>query len=203
MKVYEAINNVTAALAKTGISKDRRNSQGSGYMFRGIDDVYGALAPLLAAHGLCILPRVISRDVKEQTSKSGGLLFYTVLVVEFDFVAKEDGSKHTVCTIGEAMDSGDKSTNKAMSAAFKYACFLAFCIPTEGDNDADASTHAVQSDESVIMNVIAELEGAGTLAEAQDIYVKGVGRFKESPEALVRIREAKDAAKARLQKVAA
>ena len=203
MKVYEAINNVTAALAKTGISKDRRNSQGSGYMFRGIDDVYGALAPLLAAHGLCILPRVISRDVKEQTSKSGGLLFYTVLVVEFDFVAKEDGSKHTVCTIGEAMDSGDKSTNKAMSAAFKYACFLAFCIPTEGDNDADASTHAVQSDESVILNVIAGLEGAGTLAEAQDIYVKGVGRFKESPEALVRIREAKDAAKARLQKVAA
>ena len=203
MKVYEAINNVTAALAKTGISKDRRNSQGSGYMFRGIDDVYGALAPLLAAHGLCILPRVISRDVKEQTSKSGGLLFYTVLLVEFDFVAKEDGSKHTVCTIGEAMDSGDKSTNKAMSAAFKYACFLAFCIPTEGDNDADSSTHAVQSDESVILNVIAGLEGAGTLAEAQDIYVKGVGRFKESPEALVRIREAKDAAKARLQKVAA
>ena len=203
MKVYEAINNVTAALAKTGISKDRRNSQGSGYMFRGIDDVYGALAPLLAAHGLCILPRVISREVKEQTSRSGGLLFYTVLLVEFDFVAKEDWSKHTVCTIGEAMDSGDKSTNKAMSAAYKYACFLAFCIPTEGDNDADASTHAVQSDESVILNVIAGLEGAGTLAEAQDIYVKGVGRFKESPEALVRIREAKDAAKARLQKVAA
>ena len=27
-----------------------------------------------------------------------------------------------------------------MSAAYKYAAFLTFCIPTEGDNDADATT---------------------------------------------------------------
>jgi hypothetical protein len=47
--------------------------------------------------------------------------------------------------IGEAMDSGDKSSNKAMSAAYKYAAFQAFCIPTEGDNDADATTHDVRA----------------------------------------------------------
>jgi hypothetical protein len=45
---------------------------------------------------------------------------------------------------GEAMDSGDKATNKAMSAAYKYACMQAFSIPTEGDNDADAHTHEVK-----------------------------------------------------------
>jgi hypothetical protein len=110
-------------------------------MFRGIDAVYGALSPLLAKHELCVLPRVVDRSVTEQPTKSGGIAFYTVLKVEFDFVAAEDGSKHTVCTIGEAMDTGDKSSNKAMSAAYKYACFQAFCIPTEGDNDADAHTH--------------------------------------------------------------
>ena len=60
---------------------------------------------------------------------------------EFDFVSAEDGSKHIVKTFGEAMDSGDKATNKAMSAAYKYACFQAFSIPTESDNDADAHTH--------------------------------------------------------------
>ena len=60
---------------------------------------------------------------------------------EFDFVSACDGSKHTVKTYGEAMDSGDKATNKAMSAAYKYAAFQTFCIPTEGDNDADAQTH--------------------------------------------------------------
>lgn len=140
-KVYAAIAAVTEEMAKEGIAKNRRNTQGSGYNFRGIDDVYNALAPLLAKHKLCILPNVLSREQVERESKSGGALFYTTVTVRFDFVSAEDGSKHEVTTCGEAMDSGDKSTNKAMSAAYKYAAFQAFCIPTEGDNDADASTH--------------------------------------------------------------
>jgi len=141
MKVYKAINNVQADLSVLGITKDRRNMQGSGYNFRGIDDVYNTIAPLLAKHGLCILPRVLSRECVERVSQKGGALFYVTVDAEFDFVSAEDGTKHTVKTFGEAMDSGDKATNKAMSAAYKYACFQAFSIPTESDNDADAHTH--------------------------------------------------------------
>ncbi len=122
-KVYSAINAVQLAMSKEGIAKGRKNAQ-QGYAFRGIDDVYGALAPHLAANGLCIIPRVMSHEIIERQTKAGGALFYTTLKVEFDFVAMSDGSKHTACTIGEAMDSGDKSSNKAMSAAYKYACFL-------------------------------------------------------------------------------
>ena len=141
MKVYEKIAAVTAELSKVGISKDSKN-QSQGYAFRGIDAVYGALSPLLSKHGLCILPRVTDRQVIERQNRQGTALFYVTLTVEFDFVAAEDGSKHTVVTIGEAMDSGDKASNKAMSAAYKYAAFQAFCIPTEAD-DADAHTHEV------------------------------------------------------------
>lgn len=147
MKVYEKIAAITADLSKIGISKDSKNSQ-QGYAFRGIDQVYCALSPLLAKHGLCILPRVTDRQVTERQNRNGGTLFYTTLTVEFDFVASEDGSKHTIVTIGEAMDSGDKSSNKAMSAAYKYAAFMTFCVPTEGDNDADASTHEVKPNQS-------------------------------------------------------
>ena len=143
MKVYQAIAAVQAELAKTGIAKSRKNKQGEGYMFRGIDDVYAALAPLLAAHKLCVIPRVMSRDIAERTSSKGNPLFYVTVHAEFDFVSAEDGSKHTAATFGEAMDSGDKATNKAMSAAYKYAAFMTFAIPTEGDNDADATTHDV------------------------------------------------------------
>jgi hypothetical protein len=142
MNVYEAISAVQKDLSTQGISKDRKNMQGSGYAFRGIDDVYNALAPFLAKHGLCILPRVLNRESVERQSKAGGALFYITVEVEFDLVAA-DGSKHTIKTFGEAMDSGDKATNKAMSAAYKYACMQSFCIPTEGDNDADAQTHQV------------------------------------------------------------
>lgn len=140
--VYELIAAVSAELAQTGIAKDRKNEQ-QHYKFRGIDDVYNALAPILAKHGLVILPRILGRNVVERQTQKGGVLFYVTVEAEFDFVAASDGSKHTVRTYGEAMDSGDKATNKAMSAAYKYAAFQTFCIPTEGDNDADAVTHAV------------------------------------------------------------
>ena len=143
-KVYQAIAQVQAAIAKNGIAKLRRNAQ-QGYPFRGIDDVYNELSPHLSAAGLCILPRVISREVVERQSTKGGALFYVTVAVEFDLVCAEDGSKHTVKTYGEAMDSADKATNKAMSAAYKYMAMEVFCIPTEGDNDADASTPEVSS----------------------------------------------------------
>lgn len=143
MKVYQAINAVQAALSVDGIGKTRRNTQGSGYNFRGIDDVYNALSPLLAKHGLVIVPRMLARTCEERASKAGGALFYVTVEAEFDFVSAEDGSKATARTFGEAMDSGDKATNKAMSAAYKYAAFQTFAIPTEGNPDADAETHEV------------------------------------------------------------
>jgi len=125
-----------------GIAKDSQNVQ-QGYNFRGIDAVYNALSPILALHKLCILPRMLKREVVERESSNNRALFYVVVEAEFDFVAAEDASMHTVKTFGEAMDSGDKATNKAMSAAYKYAAMQAFAIPTQGDNDADATTHDV------------------------------------------------------------
>ena len=142
--VYAAIAAVMEDVGQEGIAKGRRNQQ-QGYSFRGIDDVYNALAPLLARHHLIIVPRVLTREKTEQTTQKGGILFYVVVQVEFDIVCASDGSKITACTWGEAMDSADKATNKAMSAAYKYMAMQTFCIPTEGDNDADASHHEVKA----------------------------------------------------------
>ena len=139
MNVYECIAAVSADLAQVGISKDRSNQQ-QNYKFRGIDDVYNALAPLLAKYGLVIIPRILSRVVVERVTQKGGVLFNVTVEAEFDFVSAKDGSKVTARSFGEAMDSADKATNKAMSAAYKYTAFQTFCIPTEGDNDADAQT---------------------------------------------------------------
>jgi hypothetical protein len=142
--VYERILAVQGEIGAVGISKDRRNAQ-QGYQFRGIDDMYNALNPLITKHGLVILPRMVERDMQERRSVKGAALFYATVKAEFDFVAPVDDSTHTVVTYGEAMDTADKATNKAMSAAYKYAVMQTFCIPTEGDNDADATTHEVQA----------------------------------------------------------
>jgi len=140
--VYTSIQNVSAELAKEGIAKDRSNQQ-QGYKFRGIDDCLNALGALLPAHNLVIVPAVLEREVIERATKSGGALFYVTVKVQFSFVSSLDGSRHDAVLYGEAMDSADKATNKAMSAAYKYAVLLTFCIPTEGDHDADEVTHEV------------------------------------------------------------
>jgi len=199
MKIYKAINAVQAELSTIGITKDRTNSQGSGYKFRGIDDVYNAISPLLAKHGLCILPRVLTRECVERISKSGGALFYVTVEVEFDFVSAEDGSKHTVKTFGEAMDSGDKATNKAMSAAYKYAAFQAFSIPTESDNDADAVTHVVQSTEATIKAILADIAECKTHDELKEAFYNGIRAAGNNPVARDQITKAKDEQKATLK----
>lgn len=141
MKFYQAINAVQRALSKIGIGKDGEASGfGAGYKFRSIDSVYNTLSPLLSEHGLVIIPRCMERE-ESQRQSGPKTLYFVVVRMEFDFVCAEDGSKHTACTYGEAMDSGDKATNKAMSIAYKYACFQTFAIPTEGDNDPDATIH--------------------------------------------------------------
>lgn len=143
-EVYKAISAVAKELAEKGITKEKPKGGGVNYAFRGIDAVYNALSPALVKHGLLILTRCTERSSYERTSKSGGVLIYVTVKAEFDFVSVEDGSTHTIVTFGEAMDSGDKATNKAMSIAYKYAAFQAFCIPTEETAiDADAEVHDV------------------------------------------------------------
>lgn len=143
--VYAKIAAVQGELAKVGISKTRQNqTPGQNYNFRGIDEVYNTLSPIMAEHGLCVLPRIIERQMGERgKTRNGNVIFGVVVTAEFDFVSVDDGSTHTVRTYGEAMDSSDKATNKAMSAAYKYAALMTFAIPTEGDNDADAHTPEV------------------------------------------------------------
>ena len=177
--VYKAIAAVMGELAQSGISKNRKNVQ-QNYSFRGIDDVYNALAPILSKHGLLMLPRVESRECVERLTAKGTALFYVTVAVEYTLVAAEDGSTHVIRTYGEAMDSGDKATNKAMSAAYKYAAMQAFAIPTEGDNDADASTHA---------DVLPSATAADRVQEVLDAALEAGGRdgalaaWKALPEA--------------------
>jgi hypothetical protein len=143
MSVYKAIADVSAALAGQGIGKNKRNAA-QGYSFRGIDDVLQSLSRLLPTCGLVIIPRVVSCTRSREVNAKGTVLFYVSADVEFDLVSVVDGSKHTARFSGEAMDSGDKATNKAMSAAYKYMALQTFCIPVEGVAiDTESETHEV------------------------------------------------------------
>lgn len=119
------------------IAKERKNQQ-QGYAFRGIDDAYNAIQPAFIKNKVFCVPEVLSKEREERKTNAGKAMFCTILTVKFTFFA-DDGSSVFCITVGEAMDMADKSCNKAMSAAQKYAFFQSLCIATEETDDADAS----------------------------------------------------------------
>jgi hypothetical protein len=126
------------------IGKDSENKLQK-WKFRGIDATYNAIHPLLAEHQIFTVPRALEGMRREErATRSGGVSIYTIIKMEYDFVSGIDGSFITIGPImGEAMDSGDKSCNKCMAVAHKYAIFQTFCIPTESSDDPDKDIHDI------------------------------------------------------------
>lgn len=190
--IFPAMIRITRAIAEEGIGKTRKNTQ-QGYNFRGVDEVMNAFAPILAKEGVFTQPHFTNREVSERTTKSGSVLYSVSVAGSFDFVA-EDGSSVTVGPFfGEAMDSGDKATNKAMATAFKYAMFQTFCVPLEGvtDGDADATTHEeiASQEAATIQEWIDAIGGTGSLAEL-DAMGKEIASTKLSSAGKLKLRAA-------------
>lgn len=195
--VYQKISEVTDKLAKEGIGKKQKNTH-QNYNFRGIDDVYNSLAPALISSGLVVLPRITASEYEKLQNKSGGTTIRCVLNVAFDIVA-HDGSTHIVNVIGEALDTSDKATNKAMAIAYKYMALMTFCIPIVGNDDPDSVTlelgapHAsqpkkqTQLDAKTFNELLADSQNA-TQDNVQDVKNKlGTFKAKMSPEQMQQI----------------
>lgn len=138
--IYGAIAGVIADVGMVG--KDKVNKQ-QGFKYRSVDDVYNALHPALAKNKVFIVPEILSqtREVVG-TTKNGAKMTMVICEIKYTFYA-EDGSHIESIIIGEALDTGDKATNKAMATAYKYACFQVFCIPTEEMTDPDGESPEV------------------------------------------------------------
>lgn len=139
--IYQKMNQVMRDIGP--VTKDQKN-QAQGFKFRGIDQFVNALYPALVRHGVFMTPRAtfFNTEIKEVTRSSGkaGVDKHVSILMEYDFFA-EDGSKVTVGPIpAEGVDSGDKATNKALSAALKYALIQTFTVPTEDMAEADLTT---------------------------------------------------------------
>lgn len=133
-EIYAALAAIQGEVGVVG--KTRKNPQ-QGYNFRGIDDVMAAVQEIQTKHGVVCVPRVVEREREMVPTKSGGTMASVRLVIDHHFYAK-DGSSVVCTTLGEAMDSGDKASNKAMSAALKYALVETYMIPThEADRDTE------------------------------------------------------------------
>lgn len=169
--IYEAITNIMADI--DAIGKDQKAGSSSfGYKFRGIDQVMNYMKPLLAKHGVFVVPEVLETTREERVNTKGGNVIYSVIKVKHTYYAK-DGSSISSIVVGEGMDTGDKASNKALSIAMKYSMFQVFCIPTEEIHDQDAEipepSKPVTKDTPIspvmLKTVTAELKRTGVTEE--------------------------------------
>jgi len=123
------------------IPKDKRNDAQK-FNFRGIDDVFNALHPLFASHGVICIQSVDSlrNEVSETIIERNGFKetkrnFRSFVIVTYSLIAP-DGSSIVGKGAGEGADHGDKATAKALTAACKSFLLQTFLIPT-AENDAD------------------------------------------------------------------
>jgi ERF superfamily len=116
------------------VGKDQVNAH-QRYSFRGIDDLMSAVAGPMRAHGVFLLPEVV-----EKSAERDGKMTTVRLTMRYT-ICGPAGDSLTATVPGEAMDSSDKATNKAMSAALKYFLLQVLMIPVDGrsidDGDRD------------------------------------------------------------------
>lgn len=198
-KIYEAITKVMEDVGAVGKNKTNQIQK---YKFRGIDDVMNALHPAMVKHHVFVAPEVLEERREERQGSKGGLLIYSVVKVKYSFYT-DDGSSIEAVVIGEAMDSGDKSMNKAMSAAFKYACFQTFCIPTEEMRDSEENSPEIgektdkQKDKELAESVNPDLVPSGKGMDEERIKkvraeLKRTGNKEETILGFYKVKDIKD-----------
>lgn len=129
-RVFQVIHAVMRDVMPVG--KNQENKQ-QNYSFRGVDDAMSAMAGPMRNHGCFIAPEVAEHKQRPRGDKGT----HTVLTMVYRIFGPA-GDCLVVSLPGEAMDTGDKSTNKAMSAALKYMLFQVFMIPVDSRSIADS-----------------------------------------------------------------
>jgi hypothetical protein len=128
------VKEAVGAIGKTDTNRQQ------GFNFRGIDAVVNAVAPALIDAGVIVVPNV--RTYEHGTVEVGSKrtpMGHARVVVEYTFHGP-DGDSIMCSAPGEAMDSGDKATAKAMSVAYRTALLQALSLPTT-ETDPDATTY--------------------------------------------------------------
>lgn len=154
--------------ATKAIGKGRKNQQ-QNFMFRGIDDVMNELHEAFAENEVFVLPEVLDYTTDQRPTKSGGVNFFVRARIRFRYVATDGSSVETV-NVGEAMDSGDKAFNKAMSIALKYSLLQMLLIPTEEPKDPDAETPEETDYLALALQEIRAAQSTGTLSSIYNSY---------------------------------
>jgi hypothetical protein len=167
LPIAQALSEIMKAVG--GIAKKDRN-QAQGFNFRGIDSVVNAVSPALQKFGVVVVPSVEEYDYQTvEIGRNRTAMGHVRVKVTYTFIGVNgDTIKATV--VGEAMDSGDKATAKAMSVAFRTALLQSLSLPTD-EVDPDATSYERSSGTDVLAPsaIIIKIHEATTIESLSEV----------------------------------
>lgn len=120
------------ALGKDGLNKNQN------YEYLSEEKIVGELHAACVECGLTVAPTCMEMlESYEYTTANGNPMRGRLIRVTYQLTDPADKDFILIQGIGEGVDSGDKATNKAMTAAYKYALRQAFMISTGDDPDKE------------------------------------------------------------------
>jgi hypothetical protein len=176
LNLYQKLLKITEAVGT--IEKTGRNSQ-QNYAFIEQAQIVAELRPQLAKWGVVIIPETVGRTVdrytktvpgykpndppKEQATIHANVVSrYTVVNADNPdekFTSEWDG--------GEALDTSDKATNKAITASYKTYVMKLFNISDKEDADSESPEVPAQRSNEPRYEAVEEPEPATKLQKAQ------------------------------------
>jgi hypothetical protein len=181
---------MSAVMAEVGAVKKGDFNEGQRFNFRGIDAVVNAVSPALRKHGIVVTPKIESVDYTTvEIGRNRTPMGHVRVVVTYTF-HHVGGGAITATVPGEAMDSGDKATAKAMSVAFRTALLQALSLPTdEPDPDSHSYERAPAQEamtEDILHRALGAIAAAGdevALAKILD-YARGMDMTDDQAAAI-------------------
>lgn len=157
MNLYQKINAISNDLGV--IEKSGKNTM-QNYNFMEQAEIMAKIRPLLEKHGLAIIPETIERRVfeREVTRSNGkqGIDTHVQTNHKYTIVNTDKPDERIECLWdgGEAIDSGDKATNKAITASQKYFYIKLFHISDKEDPDLDSPSEANKAEAKPVKPVV-------------------------------------------------
>jgi hypothetical protein len=149
---------------------DRAADASGGYSYRGIEAMTTVIQPLLAKHGVIIVPKAqVLQIVPSPAMKEGWQDTY--LDVEWKIYGP-NGSEISARTQGVGRDKSDKGANKAQTQAFKYLLLDLFCI-SDSKDDPDGADY-----EEHVETAVAVID-----KREQDDLMRRIGTFSAEHQA--------------------
>lgn len=104
--------------------------------FRGVDATMNAFGAAQRRHGVIVRPVHVEPTYRDTVTTKGNKMREATVIVSYEITGPL-GDTMPCMSVGEALDTGDKATAKAMSVALRTLLLQVGMVPTETPRDPD------------------------------------------------------------------